>query len=232
MLCAADRVLGLSEEKVLGVFEELGLCLEAVFIRDPELVECYSVEVVSVQAYDLHWLSLGAADEGERRRAVEHVAESMRLAAELGAGYVVTVPGYGEHPPGAAEVCRRSYLELRSLTAELGVTVLIEPLSPKRTTLLPSLPRVAELCRELGEGFGVLADTMHVLDSGGSPEEIREVEEVMEVHLRGAGDTPPGPGEIDFRRVLRAGAVPCIEYSRGSVEELRGAVSYLRSVLF
>ncbi len=234
VLCAADRVVELPAGRVLELFEELALGIELTHIREPELLESYSVSAASVQAYDLHWLSLGAEARGERKLAVRHVAESMRLASETGAEYVVTVPGYGEHTAGAEERCRRSYAELQPLAVELGVTVLIEPLSPKRSTLFPSLRQAAELCRELGEGFGVLADTMHVLDCGEVPEAvIPPVEEVREVHLRGAEDTPPGRGcGVDFGRVLSEDVLPCIEYSARGEEELRSAVSYLRSVLF
>jgi len=240
LLGAVDFVLGgRAVEEVLGIFEELGLWLElAKFDIAPEVLESYQVEVRSVQAYELHRLSLTSPHREERIAALRHVKERIELAGRVGAHRVVTVPAYGySHATKAREICVRAFRELGEHASEHGVDIAIEALSPKRTSFLPRLRDVVALVWEISrENVQAMADTMHLHDAG---EDVAEVlahygDEIAELHLKDTGSLPPGNGEINFERVFshKLKAELCLEYSGRSEEELREAVGFIKSLLF
>ncbi|NOZ59031.1 MAG: sugar phosphate isomerase/epimerase [Euryarchaeota archaeon] len=236
-LGAADLVMDAPLEEILGVFERLGLWLELARYGAEEVLESYSVEVRSVQAYDLHYFSPVSPREEVRRAASEHIREKIELASRVGAVRVVTVPAYGySHVEGAMEVCVSTFRELADFAVELGVEIAVEALSIRRTSFLPTLREVVGLVERIDrENVRAMADTMHLHDAGEDvPGIVAEYgSRIAELHLRDAGSLPPGRGSLDFGAILssRPRADLCLEYTAAGRDALEEAVGFLRGLL-
>lgn len=223
-------------EEVLGIFEELNLWLElARFTENLEPLESFSVEVRSVQAYELHKLSLVSPHREERRAARECIKDKIKLASMAGAKRVIAVPAYGHaHAPDAYATCVKSFRQLADCAASCGVSIAIEALSPRRTSFLPSLRQVVALVREIDrENVQAMADTLHLYHAGENLAEILNGAGIAELHLRDTGSAPPGKGSIDFEQILRHGTTAelCLEYRQSGKDALREAVSFIRGLL-
>lgn len=232
-----DFVLDANLEEVLSIFEELDLWIELAKHGAEEVLNSYSVEVRSVQAYQLHRLSLVSQHSGERTAAMEHVKERIELAARVGAKRVVTVPAYGHsHAEEALQICVESFRKLADFASERGVAIAIEALSPRRTSFLPSLGEVLKLVEQIDrENVHAMADTMHLHDAGEDVgKSIAEHgSQIAELHLRDTGSLPPGRGGLDFGEILSAElkAELCLEYSTSDEKALREAVALVRELL-
>jgi sugar phosphate isomerase/epimerase len=167
--------------------------------------------VASVQAWGLHEAHALSPTPGERRRAREHLLATVDLARELGAPRVVAVCGFGHEP--CAEPHARS-LELFASVAdrarEVGVRVLVEPLSPARAGSMNRPEDVARLLEDLAapDVFGTVLDTGHLLDGGHDPAALFAgwPHRVDEVQLKGPRSSAPDDTlpVVDWLRALPA----------------------------
>jgi sugar phosphate isomerase/epimerase len=232
--CSELCLSGRPEEK-LELLEEIGLWLELANTgpRNLSFLDTFDVEVKTVQAYKLHELHWLSHEDRMREVAYEHVLDTIRVAEDVGAEYILTVPTYGFDLHGnSRELCIENY---RKLSKETHLGILIEALSSKQTSFMPSLSSVAELVNEIGrDNVGLAADTWHIQESGVDVvETIRSLGgEIMELHLRDTDSRPPGRGSMDFRGILDACSAHlfCLEYKAGSKQDLREAGSHIRSL--
>ncbi len=198
--------------------------------RDLTILESYKVEVRTVQAHRLHRLQWLSAESSLRQAALEHVLETVKIAEELGAKNILTVPTYGFNiDPGSRKRCLENY---KKVAGETELTILIEPLSPLRTGFLPSPFEVARLLDELNMDKVMLAaDTLHIKESGHNPAEVISTlnEKIGEIHLKDDGATPPGEGEIDFKSVLKnsKGLLLCMEFGPANKKRIMNARSHV-----
>jgi sugar phosphate isomerase/epimerase len=226
--CAEPCLPGNLEEK-LQACVKYNLWLELVNKgrRDLSTLNSYDVEVKTVQAYLLHQYSLIGRARAERRAAKEHVKSTVEVASEVGARYVLTVPSYGYgFAEQAHERCRRAFEDLAAYAGDHGVILLVEALSPRKSSFLPSLGMVHAFIASLNvENIALAADTRHAFDAGEDILAYRD--SVAELHLKDSEALPPGRGEINFKRILRhPWPQLCLEYqSEGG--ELEGVLDFL-----
>jgi sugar phosphate isomerase/epimerase len=231
--CAEFCLPGGMEEK-LRACRRHGLWMELANTgeRDLSIFGSWDVEVRTVQAYLLHRYSLvgRVGGRGERKAALEHVRGTVDMAQGVDAGYVLIVPGYGHDFSEDAE--KRLGIVLRGLAeyaADRGVAILVEALSPRKTSLLPSLGAVEKFLLSLGEENLLLAgDTLHAFEAGEDVLDYRE--SIAELHLKDSDSLPPGRGGLDFKRILgEPWRQLCLEY-RGDGRELEAVLDFLASL--
>ncbi len=227
--CAEFAVPGRRLEEKLAILERRRMWLELAndgkksFEDIKEALVTHSVPVWSVQAFRQHELQLLSSDRAERSKAREHVEETIRLAAEIGARNVVVVTGYGKPGvPKPREYCFELFSDFGLMGGELGVGISIESLGEK-TSFLPKASEVHELVKELAlSNVGLLVDTMHVFSGGEDPAVVIEncLRGVNEIQLRDTDSMPPGGGTIEFGKIVKIvkkkfRGLVCIEYKPG-----------------
>ena len=231
--CVEQCLFGALEDK-LDLLEELGLWLELANTgpRDISPLNSYSVKVKTVQAYmlhELHWLS---PENKMQEAAYEHILDTIKIAEDIGADHVLTVPTYGfDLTDNYRQLCVQNF---RSISKETNLVILIEALSPKKTGFLPSLPAVAELVDEINrDNVGLVADTWHIQESNLEVVEIFDDFDIIELHLRDTNSTPPGQGTIDFRGIIKALSpqLLCLEFNEGTKMDLIVAYRYIKSLI-
>ena len=228
--CVEPAVPGATLEEKLRELESRAMWLELANDGKRKLddiidaLSSHRTSIASVQAYRLHDLNMLSRQEEERKAAVRHAEETIRMAAAIGAENVVTTIVYGEPSvENPQKKCVEVFRKLGRLGEELSVTVSIEPLGRDRTTFLPGVADVRSLIRDVGsKNVCLMADTMHVHDNGDDIVEVvgEYIEEISELQLRDTGSRPPGRGSIDFVSVLRMArrrfkGLLCLEYQPG-----------------
>jgi len=158
-------------------------------------------------------LSLAAADEAARVRAVRETAAALEVARHLPVAFIVVhlgppdvdaPPGTENHPRAAA----RSLEEICALAAPLGVRVAIEVI-PNRLSSADALVRLLEVELDLPDA-GICLDFGHAALMGDLVDAIETVSGLLlttHVHdNRGAGDDHLAPfdGTIDWDAALMA----------------------------
>jgi sugar phosphate isomerase/epimerase len=245
--CVEFAVPGRTLLEKLMLLESRGMWLELVNDGGKRLREVRralrscSAPIRSVQAHLLQELRMLGPGEGERRMAVRHIEETMRMASELGAENVVTVLAYGRpsvRNPG--KKCVELYRRFGELAEKLDVVVSIEPLGRDRTSFLPGVSEVYRLVRDIGSpNVRLMADTMHIHANGEDVAGViqRYASEMKELQLRDTGSRPPGQGEIQFPHVLRVvherfRGLLCLEYHPGPdpVADFISAVEAVRTI--
>lgn len=156
------------------------------------------VPVASVQAYRLHEDHPLSPVASRRREAARHVAAALELAARLEARRVVTICSYGHELADAPfERCLDFFSALESRCRELGVRLLLEPLSPLRTGAFTDPAETVRLLEALDapHAFGLLLDVGHLADGGTDLDAFFAAWErpVEELQLRGPASAPPDP---------------------------------------
>ncbi len=231
--CVEQCLSGSFEDK-LDLLEEMGLWLELTNTgpRDLSLLDSYSVEVKTVQAYMLHKLHWLSPDKKMQEAAYKHILDTIKIAEDIGADHVLTVPTYGfDLADNSRQLCVQNF---RNISKETNLVILIEALSPKQTVFLPLLTAVVELVDEINrDNVGLAADTWHIQESGLDVVEIFGDFDIIELHLRDTNSTPPGQGTIDFREIIKALSpqLQCLEFNEGTKMDLIAAYEYLKSLI-
>jgi sugar phosphate isomerase/epimerase len=231
--CVEQCLFGALEDK-LDLLEELGLWLELANTgpRDTSPLKSYSVRVKTVQAYMLHKLHWLSPEKKMHKAACEHILDTIKMAEDIGADHVLTVPTYGFYlADDSRQLCVQNF---RSISKETNLVILIEALSPKKTKFLPSLPAVAELVDEINrDNVRLAADTWHIQESDFEAAEMLGDFDVIELHLRDTNSTPPGQGIIDFRKIIKALSpqLLCFEFNAGTKMDLIVAYKYLKPLI-
>ena len=163
-------------------------------------------------------LGLLDTDPHTRAQAVELDRRRLRMAKELGAGYLVEVPVFGPNRfQDLSPVMTSRQVEEQILVAELkqlagdvqrsGVTLLLEPLARIYTHFMISQREGGEIIRSVGEpGFRLLSDFYHMqLEEKDVAESLgRYGKHTGYVHLAdGEKRTEPGSLPFDYRPGFR-----------------------------
>ncbi len=189
-----------------------------------EILPNFNTQIESVQAYLQHDLRMLSAKDKDRKAAVHHAEETIKIASAVGAQNVVAVVTYGKPTiKNPREKCIKIFRHFGKLGAEFNVVISIEPLGGNRTTFLPSISEVYDLVQDVGsDHVRLMADTMHIHANGENvAETVREyATEIMELQLRDTDSRPPGQGSIDFGPVLKVvrkkfRGLTCLEYQPG-----------------
>jgi len=225
--CTEFAVPGKTLEDKLRTLESRGMWLELVndgkkLLKDVlGVLQSFDTSIESVQAYMLHKLQMLSAEEKERKVAVRHVEETIKMASGVGAKNVVTTIAYGEPTiENPREKCVELFKHFGKLGEEFNVVVSVEPLGRDRTTFLPSVSGVHRLVQDVGSAHvRLMADTMHIHTNGENVAEVvgKYASEIMELQLRDTDSRPPGQGKIDFAPVLKVvrekfKGLVCLEY--------------------
>lgn len=231
---------GTSAAERLWLARAEGLALELADdgALDPEPYR--GTPIAALQVFRLHEDPPLHRDRWRRQEAAKHVAATLELAARMGVPRAVVICAYGSDLADAPFERALEFLAAFERPArDVGVQLLIEPLSPLRTPVLNDPTDIARLVTELAAPavFAPLLDTGHLLDGGFDPETIlREWRHPLgELQLRGARSAPP-PLEITLEKWLPAlTALPpviSVEH-RESIEEpaWRDLVRALRETL-
>ncbi|KUO40277.1 MAG: hypothetical protein AVW06_05235 [Hadesarchaea archaeon DG-33-1] len=230
--CAEFAVPGDRLEDKLRVLESREMWLELVNDGIDEkrlkgilgVLPSFNTSIMSVQAYLQHDLRMLSAKDRDRKAAVRHVEETIKIASKVGAQNVVAVVTYGEPTiNNPMEKCIDIFRRFGELGEKLDVTISIEALSKDRTTFLPSMPEVYGLVRDVGsDHVRLMADTMHIFNNGEDVAETigKHASEIMEIQLRDTDSRPPGKGNIDFAPVSKViwenfNGLTCLEYHPG-----------------
>jgi sugar phosphate isomerase/epimerase len=235
-LGCSELCFGGKFEDKLEFIEKLGLWLELVNVgpRDTSSLNSYTVDVKTVQAYKLHEFHRLSSKRETREAANAHVLETLRVAEDVEAEYVLTVPSYGfdllERP---RQECIWNY---QKIARETHLGVLIEALSPKQTSFLPSLPAVARLVEEISmENVLLAADTWHIEEADMDViQTLHELgDKVVELHLKDTNSKPPGTGEMDFGAILNTCAPKnlCLEFKSTTKAEFMSSFNHIKSLM-
>lgn len=230
--CTEFAVPGDTLEDKLRILESHEMWLELVndgidekrLKKILETLSNFNTSIESVQAYLQHDLRMLSAKERDRKAAVRHMEETIKIASAVGAQNVVAVVTYGKptikNPRGK---CIKIFRHFGKLGAEFNVVISIEPLGRNRTTFLSSISEVYDLVQDVGsDHVRLMADTMHIhANEEDVVETIRKyAAEIMELQLRDTASRPPGQGSIDFGPVLKVvrekfRGLTCLEYQPG-----------------
>ncbi len=231
-----DTCLGEGLEGKLALAESHGLWLEFAYTgnskADITVFENYNVPIRTVQAYllhEMHWLS---PDKAVRKAAEHHVLDAIRFAEEAGASNVLTVPTYGfELLTNPREECIKNY---RRILKDTSLNLLVEHLTPNRTSFIPSPVGIASLVSEIGdERVKMVVDTLHLRDSGYGYSEtiVKYADLIAEVHLR---DNVFEEDQKQFTPKDTSGSSRgkplCLELEKKSVKEFTQIIKKVRKI--
>jgi sugar phosphate isomerase/epimerase len=204
----------------------------------------------------LHWLlartqglHLTSADPAVRKATAEYLVELGDLCADLGGSVMVFgSPQQRNLPTGAtaeeglvraAEVFRQSLPRI----AERGVTICLEPLTPRETNFVTTCAEAAELIARVGHPhFALHQDVKAMLsESRPIPELIAEHRALTQhFHANDSNLLGPGMGETDFAPIFRAllearyagwVSVEVFDYAPGAERIARESLAYMRATL-
>ncbi|HKQ85939.1 MAG TPA: sugar phosphate isomerase/epimerase family protein [Candidatus Acidoferrales bacterium] len=126
-------------------------------------LECTTCAVIPPGA------SLISDDAEQRRKALAHLEECIKLAADAGsrilAGPMYSPVGYFSRRRRTADEWKRGvegWQELAPIAAKNNMPIAIEPLNRFETYFLNTIADTAEFCNDVGdENVGLLTDTFH-----------------------------------------------------------------------
>lgn len=234
--CAEFCLPGKNLEKKLEAARKHNLWVELVNDKKKDLsvLNSFNVKVKSVQAYLLHDLSLLSRNPTIQKAALKHVKDTIEIASRVGAENVATVPAYGyEHITQPYKKCVEIFRELSNYALDYNIKILIEALSKKRTSFLPSLAEVRKLVKAIDrENVCLAADTCHIYDSGENVADVLKKfrDEILELHLKDSDSLPPGRGKINFKKILKIckNSLLCLEYKSDSKKDLEDSLKHLK----
>ena len=247
--CAEFAVPGDTLEDKLQVLEEHEMWLELVNdgLDNNQLqnisgaLTSSKTEIISVQAYLLHDLSMLSGDYKDQKLAIDHVEKTLKIASDVGAKNIVTVATYGTPTiPNPMERCINIFKHFGKLGAEFDITVSIEALSRDKTTFLPNVPEVYNIVQAIdSEYVRLMADTLHIHSNGENAADIinEYAAEIMELHLRDTNSRPPGKGSIEFNTITeivckKFKGLLCLEYQPGDdpYKDFKDAYNFIYGV--
>ncbi|HEY9663830.1 MAG TPA: TIM barrel protein [Allocoleopsis sp.] len=187
-----------SQAERFAAIQRWGIALEIANQGDLQ-IEAYQraqIPIAAVQAYQMHEFHPLHPDPDHRCRAILHVEETLELAARLNSPRIVTVYGFGhELVDNPFERSVEFFAALADQAKDLGIHILIEPLSPKRVGAMTHPDEIVQLLKTLNqpEVFSILLDTGHLLDSGVdlTPFFSTWQHPIEELQLKGINSAPP-----------------------------------------
>lgn len=209
-----------------------------------------------LQIIGLHWLlaktqglHLTSGDANVRRATAEYLSQLGDLCADLGGTIMVFgSPQQRNLPTGvsqaegiehAADVFRQSLPHI----AERGVTICLEPLTPKETNFINTCAEGAALIALVDHPhFALHQDVKAMLSESKSiPELIHEHHNLTRhFHVNDSNLLGPGMGATDYAPIFRAltdsayegwVSVEVFDYAPGAEHIARASLQYMRDVL-
>ena len=194
-----------------------------VAIRDPALVNPQELEqlvsdldlivpaIGTGQAWGEEGLSLTAADETVRDRAIERLRSHVPLAARLDALIILGLIR-GVTPEGQTHEQSMAYLveairECAKVAAETGVRFALEPMNRYETDLIHTVGQGMDLIDQVGEdNFGLLLDTFHMnIEELSLGDAIRSADSrIGQIHACENNRGVPGAGHVPWTDVAQA----------------------------
>lgn len=101
-------------------------------------------------------VSISSDEEPVRRRSIEMAKRSMDVAAKLGAPTMLISPGYGYQNTAFDMrwgICRESFLELAAYAERVGVTLMVEPLTPGTSNIINTSMQSAKMLQEVNSPY-------------------------------------------------------------------------------
>ncbi|MAG34949.1 MAG: hypothetical protein CL878_01660 [Dehalococcoidia bacterium] len=193
-------------------------------------------------------------DQANREEAVRQLREVLTLAAAVGAIGCIVVPLFNRDPRvlslepfAGTEQLQRDLLvsimrPLAQEAADLGVSILLEPLIRYESNFPKNLAEAASICDEVDSpGLKLMADFFHMnveeADIGASLEAVAR--QVRHIHLADSNRQVPGRGHTDFVSGFRAlrkigyegyGALEC-SVAEPRAQRLQETARYLQDCL-
>ena len=199
-LAYCARSLACPDPDVLAIARDLDLALELADDGrvDAEFWRRSGVPIATVQAWWLHEAHPLHPDRLLRERAAARIHDTLALTVAVGAPLMLGVCGFGDDL--ADRPFERSLDFFAALTQparDVGVRVLLEPLSPRRCAAMWHPAEIVRLRDALDapDVFLLCLDTGHLVDSGFVPGDVfaNLGEPVHEIQLKGPLSTPPDP---------------------------------------
>ena len=226
----------------VALAERLGLAIEVPWGGevDEAALRGGQVTLATLQAFAMHDVHPLHPDASVRERGAAHLRDTLETAARWGVPRVLSVCGFGQQTcADPEETCRDFFAEAVPVARDLGVHLMIELLSPLRSSAMCQPAPMQRLLAALDApdvvrsviDIGHLADAGHdaaaVLSAWGHP--------VEELQLRGKGSVPPA-SDLPLASLLGClpapPAVVCVEHRTPiGMDELQRLVAHLRREL-
>lgn len=214
-------------------------------------------EDAGVTIMGLHWLlakttglHVTTADAGVRRATADYLKELAHACADMGGDVMVFGSPFQRNVEegmsrerayaNAAEVFR----SCMPACAERGVTICMEPLTPKETNFCNTCADAVELMGLVDHpNFRLHQDVKAMLGAERDPPPVlieRYAAETSHFHVNDTNLLGPGMGETDYRPIfaalLKSGyqgwvSVEVFDYSPGAEKIARDSMEYMRRVL-
>ena len=177
-----------------------------------KITERYHLAIPAIGSgryYVKHGLSLSASDSGIRKKAIDCVKESLRVAAELNSQFVIGIAqGKNErsHEEGFA-LLKESLLECAKVAEQLDVQILLEAVTRYLPVIIKTIEEGIRMIEEVASpSVKLLADTHHMnIEERSITESIRQAKGYLaHVHFSDSNRLSPGQGHIDFYKIAEA----------------------------
>lgn len=212
-------------------------------------------EEAGIAIVALHWLlskttgfHLTSPDAAVRRRTAEYLGELARFCRDLGGQVIVFgSPKQRNLLPGvtrdqglqhATEVLK----QVQPVLADCGVTLALEPLSPRTTNFLTTAAEAVELAERVDSPHCRLLLDCLAMNSQAEPipELIRRYGQwLVHFHANDPNSRGPGMGQLDFQPIFAAlrdihyrgwVSVEVFDYAPGGETIARESIAYLKKV--
>lgn len=209
-----------AEKLHLAAKENLALEIANTGNLDISIYQRSGIPVVSVQAYAMHEFHPLHRDISHRQQAWQHVRETLQIAAQLNVLRIITVCGFGfDLIDNPFERALDFFASLVIPAKEVGVQIMIEPLSPRRVGVLTNPREIVRLIEIIDEPevFSLVLDTGHLIDSGYDLDTffLNWNYPIAELQLKGALSTPPNvnmPVKAWLEALEQLPKVVCVEH--------------------
>ena len=216
-----------------------------------------TAQAAGLEVIGLHWLlaktqglHLTTADASTRRATADYLQELARCCADLGGTILVFgSPAQRSREPGitpqqALDNAADVFTAALPVCEDVGVTIALEPLTPKETDVLNTCAEACALIERIGHpNLRLHQDVKAML--GGETDDIptliaRYADETVHFHANDANLLGPGMGETDFVPIFAAlrhsgyngyVSVEVFDYSPGALTIATTSIQTMRAAL-
>lgn len=213
-------------------------------------------EYEGVEVIGLHWLlaktsglHLTSGDRDVRRKTAEYLVELCELCGDLGGRVMVfgspQQRNLAENVSREQAMCHAEEVFRQCLPTleHRGVTICLEPLTPKETNFINTCAEAAELIARVGHPRFMLHQDVKAMLSEAEPIPAlidRYKHLTRHFHVNDGNLLGPGMGETDYApifRALRASgydgwvSVEVFDYAPGAEHIARASMQYMRATL-
>lgn len=171
--------------------------------------------------------SLTASDAGQRRKALTHLEDCIKLAADSGAkvlgGPMYSPVGYFSRKRRTEDEWKHgvdSWQQIAPVAAQNRVEIAIEPLNRFETYFLNTISDTAKFCDQVGSpNVGLLADTFHAnIEEKSIGRALRQAgRHLKHIHTCENDRGTPGSGNVNWKEFFET--VEAIHYDGWMVIE-------------